>query len=99
MGDVYDEGRRRVGKFQGNEILIDDKLVARLKGNEIQDMNGRTIGLIKGDQLVDAFGNQLFELKDNSVWDHLGAKIAAYADDKNSLPAAAYYALLKSKKL
>jgi hypothetical protein len=98
MSEVYDEGKL-VGKMQGDEILINDQVVARVKGGEIQDLNGRTVGRIKGDQLVDAYGNQIFELKDKAVWDHLGAKIAALAEDSSALPAAAYYALLKTKRL
>jgi hypothetical protein len=99
MADVSDNDGKRVGSRQGDDILINDKVVARISGNTIKDLSGNVVGLIKGDSLVDAFGNQVFELRDNAVWDHLGDKIAAKAEDASALPAAAYYALLKAKKL
>lgn len=97
MSDVSDDGKR-VGSRQGDDILINDKVVARVSGNTIKDMSGNVVALIKGDSVVDAFGNQLFELRSNEVWDHLGSKLAARAEDSSSVPAAAYYALLKSKR-
>lgn len=97
MADVSDDGKK-VGSRQGDDIIINDKLAARVSGNTIRDLNGNVVALIKGDSIVDAYGNQLFELKDKEVWDHLGGKLAARADDSSSVPAAAYYALLKAKR-
>lgn len=98
MSEISDDGKR-VGSRQGDDIYINDKLVAKVSGNSIKDLNGNVLALVKGDQVVDPYGNQLFELKDNAVWDHIGSKIEARAEDNDSLPAAAYYALLKNRKV
>lgn len=98
MGNIYDKDGKKVGSRQGNEIYVDDKLVGRIQGDTLVDTNGHTVGQMKNDQVLDSNGKEVFEIESQSILDKYSGNVDAKVDDKESVPAAAFYSLLKKNK-